>query len=197
MLNRIKAFFSTFAQTLGGPGLALVAFLDSSFLSLPEVTDLLIVGMVVQHPTRWLEYAFWPTLGSVVGCYALYALARKGGEAFMRRRFKEHHVNRGLDWFRRYGLLTIVVPSIMPPPMPFKIFVLLAGIADVSPANFILATTIGRGFRYGGEAYLAYRYGEAAQGFIERNLAQVSIWLAVIVAVGGAAFIVWRRRRKR
>jgi membrane protein YqaA with SNARE-associated domain len=194
-LSRLTAFFAPFAQGLGGVGLALVALLDSSFIPLPTATDAGILYLVSQHPGRWVYYAVMTTAGSVAGCYVLYALARKGGEAFLRKRFHERHVLRGTEMFRRYGLLAVVVPSILPPPTPFKIFVLLAGVSNVSPATFILAVTIGRGFRYGGEALLAHWYGPDAERFIAQNLALVSIWMAVAIGVGGLAFVLWRRRR--
>jgi len=194
-LKHVAGVVQQFAERLGGPGLALLAFLDSSFLSFPEVTDVLIVLLVVQHPAAWAYYALLTTSGSVAGCYILYAMARKGGEAFLRRRFHERHVDRGLALFQRYGLLAVVVPSILPPPTPFKIFILLAGVADVRPRTFIAAVTIGRGLRYGGEALLAYLYGERALGFIQNNMAQVSLWAGVTVAVLGVGFVVWRRFR--
>jgi membrane protein DedA with SNARE-associated domain len=126
----------------------------------------------------------------------LYELARRGGETFLRRRLHERHIERGLAAFRKYGLLTVVVPSILPPPMPFKPFVLLAGMAKVRPPVFLLALVIGRGFRYGMEAILAYRYGEAAIDYVNRHLASVSIALAATVAVIGLAFIIWKRTRR-
>jgi membrane protein YqaA with SNARE-associated domain len=197
LLQRLADFAQHLAEQYGGPGLALVAFLDSSFLSLPEVSDLLIVVFVVRDPGNWLWYGLLTTAGSVAGCYALYALGRKGGQAFLRRRFHERHLDRALGWFQRYGLLVVIVPSILPPPTPFKVFVLLAGVANVRPVAFVTAVIIGRGFRYVGEAWLAYRYGEEAGRFIAGNLAQVSIALGVVILVGGAGVIIWRRRLKR
>ena len=90
-------------------------------------------------------HALFATLGSVAGCYALYLVGRKGGEVVLRRRFKAQNVDRGLEIFRRYGLLAVVVPAILPPPMPFKIFVLLAGVARVRPATFFWRRSLGRG----------------------------------------------------
>ena len=99
-----------FALVLGGPGLFLIAFLDSSFLSFPEVVDLLMMGLVTRHKERMLFYALLPTLGSLGGCLVLYFLARKGGEAFLRKRFHERHVDRALAVFQKYGLLAVAVP---------------------------------------------------------------------------------------
>jgi membrane protein YqaA with SNARE-associated domain len=195
LLQRITAALHAFAEHAGAPGLFVVAFLDSSFLSLPEVSDILIVFFVIKNPSAWYLYALMSTLGSIAGCLALYELARRGGDRFLRKRFHERHIERGLDWFKRYGLLAVVVPSILPPPTPFKIFVLLAGVADVRRTTFLIAVAIGRGFRYGGEALLAYRYGDQATAFITQNLRLVSIWLGVTVAVLGLGYIVWRRFR--
>jgi membrane protein YqaA with SNARE-associated domain len=194
-MRRFLTFFQSLAQGSGGIGLFVVTFLDSSFLSLPEIADLAIVYLVIQRPSLWWYYALMSTAGSVAGCYVLYVLARAGGEAFMRKRFKEHHIAWGLGVFRRYGLLAIIVPSLLPPPMPFKIFVLLAGIAEVTPGTFVGALVLGRGFRYVGEALLALRYGPPAIEFIRHNLVQVSVWLAVLLVIGAAAYVWWRRRR--
>ena len=196
MLHRLAEFFQHFAERYGGPGLAVVAFLDSSFLSLPEVSDLLIVLFVVRDPQNWFYYGLITTAGSVLGCYALYALGRKGGDEFLRKRFHERHIDRALAWFQRYGLLVVIVPSILPPPTPFKVFVLMAGVASVRPVSFVIAVVVGRGFRYIGEAWLAYRYGEDARIFISQNLARVSVGLAVVVLVAGVAVVLWRRRSR-
>src|SRR5512145_1321374 len=194
-MQRVVESIGAFAAGLGAPGLVLVAFLDSSFLSLPEVTDILVVVLVIKRPELWIWHALFATVGSVAGCYALYLVGRRGGDAVLKRRFTARNIERGLELFRRYGLLAIVVPSILPPPMPFKIFVLMAGVAHVRPLTFIVAATIGRGFRYGSEALLAYWYGEEATRFIRQNLPAVSLWLGVAIAVLAAGYIVWRRRR--
>jgi membrane protein YqaA with SNARE-associated domain len=185
------------AEQMGAPGLALVAFLDSSFVSLPQVTDALVVGLTLANPDRWMIHALATTLGSVAGCFALYSVARKGGEAFLRRRFKERHIDRGLALVQKHGWLTVTVPALLPPPAPFKLFVLLAGIAEIRPLTFLGAAALGRGFRYGGEAFLTYRYGERATEFIRGNLSTVSIGLAAVIVVGAAGLVAWRRWRRQ
>ena len=183
-----------FALSLGGPGLFIIAFLDSSFLSLPEVCDLLIVWLTVRHKERMLFYALMCTLGSVGGCFALYTVGRRGGEAFLKKRFKAGHIERAMTVFRRYGLLAVIVPSLLPPPMPFKIFVLAAGVAKVRPFDFLIAVSIGRGLRYFGEGFLALWYGEQAISFMRDNARIVGVALAILILVGAVVYFWWRKR---
>ena len=185
------------ALAMGGPGLLIIGFLDSSFLSFPEVNDLLLVGMVMEHPHRLPYYAGMATLGSVLGCLTLYYIARKGGEAFLRKRFKPHHVDRGMRLFQKYGLLVIVVPALLPPPAPFKIFVLLAGVAAIPAWQFVTAILVARGVRYFGEGLLAVWYGDRAFTFLHENAKAIGLSLAGTALVAGVIWIAWQRRRAR
>ena len=196
MLHRFVEFVQPLAASLGAPGLVLIAFLDSSFLTFPEVPDFLLVWLVVRHPLAWPYYAALATGASTLGCYALYLAARKGGEALLRR-VHARTAQRALAAIRRYGILAVIVPAILPPPLPFKVFVILAGASSIPAGSFLFAVVCGRGFRYGVEALLAYRYGESAMQYISQNVGRLSIWAAVSVTVVGVALIVWRRRRRR
>jgi membrane protein YqaA with SNARE-associated domain len=187
-----------FALAWGGPGLFLIGYLDSSFLSFPEVNDLLIVWMVTQHKHRLVYYAFMATAGSVLGCLTLYYIARKGGEAFLKRRFHERHIDRGLKLFQKYGLLMVIVPALLPPPAPFKIFVLLAGVAAIPVWQFVLAIAVARGIRYGGEGLLAVMYGDKANAFLRDHAKEAGLWLAGIALVLGIIWVLvkqWRAGR--
>lgn len=192
LLEWIKGF----AVSLGGPGLFIIAFLDSSFLSFPEVNDILIVVLTVQHKERMLYYALMTTLGSIAGCLALYTLARRGGEAFLRKRFKAKYVDIAMERFRRYGLLAILIPSILPPPTPFKIFVLAAGVSKVRPLDFIIAIALGRGIRYFGEGLLAFYFGERAAALLQENAGVVALVVGVIALGGGLGWLAWQRRNR-
>jgi membrane protein YqaA with SNARE-associated domain len=195
VFDRLTAIVTPLAEQFGAPGLAVIAFLDSSFLSLPQVGDALLIGLTIRHPSMAVPYALATTLGSVAGCYALYAVGRKGGEAFLRRKFKERHIDRGMALVQKHGWLTVTVPSLLPPPTPFKLFVLLAGVADLRPLTFLMAVSLGRGFRYGMEAWMAYAYGDRATDFVRNNLPTVSMWLAGVILVGAIGLMMWRRSR--
>ena len=194
-MSRLLKWIEGLALALGGPGLFLLSFLDSSFLSFPEVTDILIIVLVTKHPERFLWYTALPTLGSILGCYVLYVLAYRGGEAFMRKRMKERHVEKAFAVFRKYGLFAVAIPSILPPPVPFKIFVLAAGAARVRPLDFLVAVTIGRGVRYFGEGLLALWYGQWALDVLSQHGRAVSLTLGGIIALLGFLYIWWTRRR--
>ena len=196
MLAQMIASIQGWATASGGVGLFIVAALDSSFLSFPQVNDLLIIVLSTKFPDRMPYYAGMTTAGSLIGCFALYTVARRGGEVFMRKRLKGHHVDRAMALYQRFGLLAVVVPALLPPPTPFKVFVLLAGAAAVSPWKFVVAILIGRGIRYFGEGYLAVRYGDHAYDLVKAHGAEVGIGLAVLAVVIGAAVVVIRRRRK-
>lgn len=185
------------ALSIGGPGLFVIAFLDSSFLSLPQINDLLVMWMVTKHPQRMLYYALMATLGSLAGCLLMFYLGRKGGEAMLRRRFQEHKLARARALFQRYGFLAVIVPALLPPPAPFKVFVLLAGVVGMPALSFALAVTVGRGARYLGEGLLAVWYGEHAIEFLDRHARSVSIALALMVLAAGVAYYLWRRRGRQ
>jgi membrane protein YqaA with SNARE-associated domain len=195
MLAGLLARIQEWASGVGGVGLFVVAALDSSFLSFPQVNDLLIIFLSTRTPQLMPYYAAMTTAGSLLGCFVLYAFAWQGGELFLRKRFSGARVARGLALYERHGLLAVVVPSLLPPPTPFKLFVLLAGAAKVSPWKFAGAIVIGRGIRYFGQGYLAVVYGERAVALIQQHGRAVGLGLAAFaLALGVAYYIVVKRR---
>ena len=195
-MARIAAWIKAFALSIGAPGLFVIAFLDSSFLSFPELQDLLVIGMVVRHKELMLLYASMATLGSVAGCLALYFVGLKGEEALLRRRFHERHIDRAMGLMRKYGGLALLVPALLPPPAPFKIFVLMAGVAAVPLRTFVTAIAVGRGVRYFGLGIMAVLWGDAALSFLQQNGQRVALGLGVAVLIAGVVYFGWKKRTR-
>ena len=194
-MARITGWIEAFAISIGAPGLFVIAFLDSSFLSFPEINDLLIVVAVVKHPERMVLYAGMATAGSIAGCLALYYVGRRGGDALLRKRFSGGNVERAAGLMRKYGAMALIVPALLPPPAPFKIFVLMGGVAKVPLTTFIWAIAFGRGVRYFGEGILAVLYGQQALDYIHENGRVVALVLGALAVAGGVAYYVWKRRQ--
>ena len=195
-MSRIISGIQAFAVSIGGPGLFFIAFLDSSFLSLPEINDLLVITMVIQNKDLMVYYALMATLGSTAGCLVLYFIGRKGGEGLIRRRFGGEKMERAMARSKRYGVLAVAIPAILPPPAPFKSFVLLAGVANVPILQFLSAIVAARGLRYFGEGWLAVRYGDQALMLIETNSRILSFGLASVVIIGVLSYLLWSSRRR-
>jgi len=189
LAGRLRAL----ALGLGAPGLCLVAFLDSSFLSLPEIADILVVYMVARDKPLAALYVAAATVGSILGCLIMFYIGRKGGEALVRKRFSGDSVERTIAAFRRHGLMAVLIPSLLPPPMPFKIFVVLAGVVGISPARFAAAVAIGRGCRYTVLAVLAIRYGDRAMAYMRRNGVEISLAAVGVLLAGFVLYLWWRK----
>jgi membrane protein YqaA with SNARE-associated domain len=193
----VKAFASWIygvALAIGGPGIFAIAFLDSSFISLPQINDILVVLMVTQYKAWMPYYAAMATLGSVAGCYVIYYLAERGGEAFLRKRLQKGQIERALALYKRHGVLALVIPALLPPPAPFKLFVLMAGVAEVPRMKFVLSIAGARGLRYVILGFLAIWYGDVALELMRtrgREVALVLVGLIVLGAVG----LWWMRRQ--
>jgi membrane protein YqaA with SNARE-associated domain len=196
-MKTVLAWIKAFAAAIGGPGLFIIAFLDSSFLSFPQVNDLLVISMVIQHPYWMVYYAGMATAGSVAGCLSIYYVARKGGDALVRRRFKGRILERAHGLVERYGVLTLLVPAILPPPAPFKIFVLLAGASRMSVGPFAAAIAVGRGIRYFGIGLLTVWYGQRAMTFLEENGRMTALAISGTIVVLGVVYLLWKRLRRR
>jgi membrane protein YqaA with SNARE-associated domain len=193
----VKSFISWiygFALAIGGPGLFAIAFLDSSFVSLPQINDILVVLMVTQNKAWMPYYAAMATLGSVAGCYVIYYLAGKGGEAFLTKRLRAGHTERALALYKRHGLLALMVPALLPPPAPFKLFVLMAGVAGVPPLKFVAAIAVARGVRYLVLGVLAIWYGDLALELMRTRGRDVALWLAGLIVLAAIAWW-WLNRR--
>lgn len=177
----LPAWLAKLVLTLGGGGLFVVTFLDSSVLTFPFVSDALVIDLSAQRPGRMPYYAAMAALGSLAGCICLYWLAKKGGEAYFHR-----HAGRGAlkakRWVDRHAFLSIFVPALLPPPFQFKVFVLAEGVFDAPFGTFVAGLLLGRGLRYLAEGFFGIKYGRRSLDFLmSHGLAFTLIAIAAIV----------------
>ena len=165
------------------PAMIIIGALDSSLLSLPEINDYLVVGRCFKDPSAAFYFPLFAATGSVIGCNLLYTIIRRGGQAVLRKRFPLESIKRVERAYERFGFLAIGIPAILPPPLPFKIFVATAGALEYPRWKFLLTVMIARSFRYYVEGILAVYYGRRVLLFMKDN------GLVIVSIVGSLAFI--------
>ncbi|MCI0665536.1 MAG: VTT domain-containing protein [Acidobacteria bacterium] len=167
---------------LAAPMMVLVGALDSSLLSLPEVNDYITIARVANNPNEVYYFPLFPAIGSVIGCLVLYHIARRG-EQFVSRKFHPRHLDRVKELYRKWGLFALVIPAILPPPMPFKIFVATAGAMNYPITRFAVVIMLARTVRYYFWGILAYFFSNEVKQMIEwlgENLIEVLGLLLII-----------------
>src|SRR5687768_10988743 len=164
------------------PAIVLIASLDSSLLSLPEINDYLVVARCYKYPSAVFYFPLFAALGSVSGCLLLYTIMRRGGQALLRKRFKPEQIKRVERAYERFGVFAIAIPAILPPPLPFKIFVATAGTLEYPRWKFLLTVMLARSFRYYVEGTLAVFFGKQVLLFMKDN-GLVIISIVAMVAV--------------
>lgn len=181
-MNQIKVphWLATIIAVMGGGGLFVATFLDSSVITLPFIADTLVIRLSAQRPARMPYYCAMAALGSLAGCIWIYLLAKKGGEAYFHRHRGSHKVK---GWVQNHAFLSVFIPGILPPPFPFKVFVLAEGVFQVPLKTFVLALLMGRGLRYFIEGALAVRYGDAVLLFLTAHKVGFAISVAGIIVL--------------
>ena len=178
---RLKSWLTASLPALGGIGLLFAAFIDSSFVPLPLVTDLILFDLSSLHPMRMPFYAAMAALGSVAGCLWIYCLARKGGQVYYRKT-QGHPPGRIRKLVERHPMACVFLPAVAPFPVPFKPFVVAQGVFQVPLATFIVGTLLGRGWLFFFEGLLGARYGTAAKHFLlSQKWASLGLVLTLVV----------------
>jgi membrane protein YqaA with SNARE-associated domain len=176
----LPRWLQAIVASAGGLGLFLIAFLDSSVLTFPVINDLLLINLSIRNPARMPYYAAMAALGSVGGCLLLYYIARKGGEAmFQKQAGPRAQTIRA--WIKRNGFLSILVTALLPPPTPFKVFVIAAGALEMPVQTFVLGLLAARAIRFFGEGFLAIRYGDQAGQFLLTHKLEVAGIVGLVV----------------
>lgn len=181
-LTSLTSWLGHVLALYGGLGLVAISFFDSSFMPMPSVNDLLLIHLSIRFPNRVPIYAFEATLGSILGAYVMYALGY-GGRAVAARRSPPEKAGRVRKWVERNDFVALLVASLLPPPAPFKIFLVTAGALKIDLVRFGVALLVGRGARFLIEGWLAARYGAAAEAYLKANIVCVSFLAVALVVV--------------
>lgn len=180
---------------LGGIGLIPLGLLDNSPIPLPGAMDVATILLSARQEQLWLYYALMATVGSLLGGFVTYRLARKGGKEALERRFSRKKVDTVCKIFGRLGFGAIVIPALLPPPVPMVPFLFAAGAMQYPVRKFLVALTLGRISRYMILAYLAARHGRQIIAFIAQHAHPAVVGIIVaLIAIAAVAFYFWRGR---
>ncbi|PYS92877.1 MAG: hypothetical protein DMF64_07400 [Acidobacteria bacterium] len=182
---------------VAAPTMILIGALDSSLLSLPEINDYLVVWRCYKDPASVFLFPLFAAAGSVLGSLLLYTILRRGGQAVLRRKFRAEHIERVERAYARFGFLTLAVPALLPPPMPFKIFVATAGALEYPRWRFIITIMIARSLRYYVEGVLAVFYGRHVLEFLHDYGLMILGGTATLCLLGLAIYLLSKRWRAR
>src|SRR5215211_3286639 len=177
---------------IAAPAMVIIGALDSSLLSLPEINDYLVVGRCYKYPSAAFYFPLFAAVGSVLGCNILYSIVRRGGQAVLRRRFPLHSIKRVERAYERFGFLAIGIPAILPPPLPFKIFVATAGALEYPRWKFLVTVMIARSLRYYVEGILAVYFGRRVLIFMKDNGLVIISIVATLLLIGLIVYFIVR-----
>ncbi|HEY6046586.1 MAG TPA: VTT domain-containing protein [Pyrinomonadaceae bacterium] len=178
--------FTHYLVSFGPLGLLTIAFLDSLMIPMPGGVDAVLLLLAASRPSWMLIYVAAATIGSTAGCVGLYRISQRAGKRALSR-FSESKQKRVKDLIDRYDVMSVLVASLLPPPFPFKLFVVSSGVFRLNLLRFTLAVAAGRTFRYLLEGYLAARYGEHAKELLARYYPAIGIALAVVIIIAFVA----------
>ncbi|HEX6189485.1 MAG TPA: VTT domain-containing protein [Pyrinomonadaceae bacterium] len=183
LIHKITGALGQISQYLisfGPFGLFAIAFLDSVMVPMPGGVDAVLLLLAAARPSWLLIYVAAATIGSTIGCVALYRLSQRAGKKALSK-FSASKQKRVKDLIDRYDVMSVLVASLLPPPFPFKLFVVSAGVFRLNLMRFTLAVAGGRTFRYLLLGYLAARYGDEAKELLTRYYPAIGITLAVLI----------------
>jgi len=195
ILARYTAWVWLLLQHLGIWGVFAIAFADSALLGMP--VDLMVATYVYKDRRLLLFYVVMASLGSMLGSIPLYLIGHLGGEKVLRKRISEERFQRIHRSFEQHEFWAVMFPGMLPPPMPFKIFVLAAAVFEMPFRDFLAAMFAGRFVRFMTLALLTLWFGPQIVGLMEVLVRQHLSWLLGAVAGGVLVWLVMRRSRRR
>jgi membrane protein YqaA with SNARE-associated domain len=183
-------------QRLGGPGLIAVGLIDNSVIPFPGGMDFFTILLSMSRPHLWWYYAIMATVGSVIGGYLTYRMGAKGGEETLEKKISKRRAEKVYRMFEKYGAWTIVIGSVLPPPVPISPFFVAPGALKYPLKKFLGAVFVGRSIRYAVVAYLGSIYGSRVFHWMYRYYRPILYTLLALLVVGGlVGLFYWRRSR--
>jgi membrane protein YqaA with SNARE-associated domain len=195
LVTWLEQFIIGVPMYVAAPSMIVIGALDSSLLSLPEINDYLVVMRCARDPKAVFYFPLFAAAGSVIGCMLLYSILRRGGQAVLRKRFRADHIERVERAYARFGFLALAIPALLPPPMPFKIFVATAGTLEYPRWRFMMTIMIARSLRYYIEGTLAVFYGEQVIQFTKDYGAAILGTVVLLAIIGLTIYFIKHRTR--
>jgi len=184
-------------KRLGGLGLILLGLADNSVVPMPGSMDALTIVLSAHQKSLWPYYAIMATIGGVVGAYVTYGLGFKSGEHALENRVSKKKAERIYKLFKRYGFWSVFVPALLPPPVPYSPFLIVAGALKYPKKYFLIAVGTARAIRYGLLAWMGSMYSKQIFGFFH-NYYRPMLWTVISLGViGGVAALFWTWKRRR
>jgi membrane protein YqaA with SNARE-associated domain len=184
-------------ERLGGLGLILLGLADNSVVPMPGSMDALTIVLSAHQKDWWPYYAIMATIGGIVGAYVTYGLGFKSGEQALEKKVSKKQAERIYKLFERYGFWSLFVPALLPPPVPYSPFLLVAGALKYPKRYFLVAVGLARAIRYTLLAWLGSMYSKQIFGFFH-NYYRPMLWTVISLSViGGVAALYWTWKRKR
>jgi membrane protein YqaA with SNARE-associated domain len=197
LFNKYKIWLLALLKPLGFWGAGAIAFIDAAAFPVP--LDLIIAGYVWADKKHFYVYVIVAAIGSALGGLIPFLLGRAGGELFLMKRIDRARFEKMRDRFEKQEFLAMMIPSILPPPTPWKLFVFAAGVFEMKIGNFLLSVFVGRVLRDMVTAILTIKYGPQIVDIVghlaTRHKVVLLIGLALLIAALG--FYVWRQVKKR
>jgi membrane protein YqaA with SNARE-associated domain len=194
LLNKWTVLILAVLKPLGIWGVLGFAIVDAAFLGMP--LDPIVAGYVWAHPHRLLLYCAMAATGSALGSIVIYVIGYKSGEVLLVKRMGEKRFNQIRAAFDRHEFFAIMLPSMLPPPTPFKLFVLSAGMAEMRFTHFLAAIFFGRFLRFVLLSFLVIHYGPEIVGFLGGVMHNhLRVVIAVIAAAALIGWWIWRTRK--
>jgi len=194
MLSRYTAFLWALLKPLGAWGVLVVAAIDGAFLGLP--VDAVVAGYIYQNPARFLLYALMASVGSTLGSIVIYVIGYKGGEELLRKRIPPARFERIHNAFDKHPFWSLMLPAILPPPIPFKVFALAAAVSEMGFGRFLLAIFSGRMVRFLILGVLTIKFGPDVVHLVGTVFQQHYYLILEAIIVGLIVWFVMRRRKK-